>query len=75
MTKKSLELLHTDLFGPMNTESLGGKEYVIIIIDHYSRYTEVYLLRSKSEAAEVMKNYIEMVKTKFNRKPKLICSN
>lgn len=34
-----LELIHMDLMGPMQVESLGGKKYVFICIDDYSRYT------------------------------------
>jgi hypothetical protein len=36
-TKKPLELLHIDLFGPVKTTSLGGKNYAFVIVDDYSR--------------------------------------
>nr|XP_029151592.1 uncharacterized protein LOC114925959 [Arachis hypogaea] len=32
-TKKPLELLHLDLFGPTRTQSLGGKSYGMVIVD------------------------------------------
>ena len=38
-TSRCLELLHVDLIGPKRTESLGGKRYIMIIIDDFSRYT------------------------------------
>ena len=38
-TKRPLELLHMDLFGPNQVSSLGGKLYGLVIVDGYSRYT------------------------------------
>ena len=51
-TSRCLELLHVDLMGPTRTESLGGKRYIMVIVDDYSRYTWVEFLREKSEACE-----------------------
>ena len=36
--KEVLDLVHTDLCGPMSTSARGGYEYFIIFIDDYSRY-------------------------------------
>ena len=38
-TSKVLELLHMDLMGPMQVESLGGKKYAYVVVDDFSRYT------------------------------------
>ncbi|XP_045791507.1 uncharacterized protein LOC123886217 [Trifolium pratense] len=38
-TKRPLELLHIDLFGPVKTTSLGGKNYGFVIVDDFSRFT------------------------------------
>ena len=51
-----LELLHVDLIRPTRTESLGGKWYIMVIVDDFSRYTWVEFLRQKSEACEKMEN-------------------
>ena len=32
-TSHVLELLHMDLMGPMQVESLGGKKYVLVVVD------------------------------------------
>ena len=48
-SKRCLELLHLDLFGPPTYDSLGGKKYCLVIVDDYSRYTWVYLFKYKSE--------------------------
>ncbi|KAJ9545567.1 hypothetical protein OSB04_025274 [Centaurea solstitialis] len=47
-----LQLLHMDLFGPANVQSIAGKKYTLVIVDEYSRYTWVFFLRSKSDAPE-----------------------
>ena len=38
-TSKPLELLHLDLMGPTRTESLGGKRYIMVVVDDFTRYT------------------------------------
>ena len=43
-TSRKLELLHLDLMGPTRTESLGGKRYIVVVIDDFTRYTWVILL-------------------------------
>ncbi|WJX23069.1 hypothetical protein P8452_12316 [Trifolium repens] len=54
-TSKVLELLHMDLMGPMQVESLGGKRYAFVMVDDYSRYTWVSFIREKSDAFEAFK--------------------
>ena len=44
-----LELVHTDLCGPMSMDSLGGSKFLMLIVDDYSRYMWVYFLTHKSE--------------------------
>ena len=45
-------MLHMDLFGPVATASIGGSKYALVLVDEFSRYTWVFFLRAKSEAAE-----------------------
>ncbi|CAJ2661907.1 unnamed protein product [Trifolium pratense] len=60
-TKKPLELLHIDLFGPVKTTSLGGKNYGFVIVDDYSRYTWVLFLKNKDESFESFKIFCKKV--------------
>nr|GEY87766.1 hypothetical protein [Tanacetum cinerariifolium] len=55
-SRQRLHLLHMDFCGPMRIASINGKQFVLVIIDDYSRYTWVYFLRSKDEAPEVIIN-------------------
>ena len=53
-TSHPLELLHVDLMGSTRTESMGGKCYIMVVVDDFSRYSWVEFLREKSEACDKM---------------------
>ena len=53
-TSRLLELLYLDLIGPTRTESLGGKRYIMVVVDDFTKYTWVILLKSKLDAPEHM---------------------
>ena len=38
-TSRPLELLHVNLMGPTRTESMGGKRYIMVVVDDFSRYS------------------------------------
>jgi hypothetical protein len=46
------QLLHMDTVGPSRIRSMGGKWYILVIIDDYSRYSWVFFLESKDEVFE-----------------------
>ena len=54
---KRLELIHSDVCGPMCTMARGGFYYFITFTDDFSRYGYVYLLKNKSESFEKFKEY------------------
>ncbi|KYN05513.1 Copia protein [Cyphomyrmex costatus] len=47
--KNVLDLIHSDVCGPMPTTTPSGKRYVLTFVDDCSRYTVIYLLREKSD--------------------------
>ena len=51
-TNRPLEMLHMDLCGPMRITSRGGKRYVPVVVDDYSRFTSTLFLASKDETFE-----------------------
>jgi hypothetical protein len=55
-TFKGLELLHMDLMGPMQVESLGGKKFANVVVDDFSRYTWINFIRNKFDVFEVFKD-------------------
>jgi len=52
-----LEIIHRDLAGPINPESLGGALYLLMFTDDYTRYKVGYLLKHKSETFARFKEY------------------
>jgi transposase InsO family protein len=52
MTEQPGQLLHMDIVEPSRIRSIGGKWYILIIVDDYSRYFWVFFLKSKDEVFE-----------------------
>ena len=42
-----LDVVHSDMIGPINQVSTGGARYILTFIDDYSRYTIVYFMKEK----------------------------
>lgn len=74
-TNEVLDCIVSDICGPMQVESLGKKRYFITFIDIHSKFTEVKLMHQKSEAADLIIQYIEKLKTQIGRKPKIFRSD
>ena len=64
---RPLNLIHTDVCGPMSMHAKGGFIYFITFIDDYSQYGYLYLMRYKSEAFEKFKEFISEVEKQFGR--------
>jgi hypothetical protein len=52
MTEQPRQLLHMGTIGPSQDHSMGGKWYVLLILDDYSRYSCIFFLESKYEVFE-----------------------
>ena len=61
---RELEIVHTDLCGPMQVESMGGSRYMLTFTDDFSRYTVVYFLKKKSEVLSKFVEYVNFVENK-----------
>ena len=56
-TKRILELIHSDVCGPMSIESLGGAKYFVTFVDDFSRICQVHFLKNKSEVLDKFKQF------------------
>jgi len=56
-TTAPLELIHSDMCGPMQQKSFGGCRYVLLLIDDFTKFTAVYFWKKNSESAECFKAY------------------
>lgn len=50
-----LEIIHSDVCGPMRTESLGKSRYFVTFIDDASRWCEICFIRRKDEVFQAFK--------------------
>jgi hypothetical protein len=65
-----LELIQSNVIGPMQTVTMCGYRYILMFTDDHSRYTEVYLMKAKSEAPAKFKEDVAKV-GKQHRKSKV----
>ncbi|KAH0816960.1 hypothetical protein GEV33_005831 [Tenebrio molitor] len=72
---KVLDLVHTDVCGPIRTHSLGGAKYFIEFIDDASRWCEVRFLKSKAEVSKATTEYIALVEIQKGKKIKCFQSD
>ena len=66
MTERPCELFHMDLVGPARVCSAGGKWYVLVIVDDYSRYAWVFFLADKGETFGFVRDLILRLKNERN---------
>jgi hypothetical protein len=72
---KLLELVHSNVCGPMKTSSRGGAQYLVTFIDGFSRKTHVYLLNVKGEVFDKFKAYKALVENQIGMKIKTLQSD
>lgn len=73
--KALLEIVHTDLCGPMETPSAGGAKYFITFIDDYSRKVYVYFLKNKVDIKSVFQKFKEEVENELEMRIKTVRSD
>ncbi|WVZ10350.1 hypothetical protein V8G54_014880 [Vigna mungo] len=69
------ELLHADIWGPLQTVSIDGHKYFLTLVDDFSRFTWVHLLKSKAEVKSVLPNFINFIENQFDVKLKRLRSD
>lgn len=71
-----LELVHTDVCGPLPVTSLGGNNYFVTILDDYSKLSAVQPLVRKSDTAAAVKDILTQLETQTGCHTKrLRCDN
>jgi transposase InsO family protein len=70
--KGILELIHSDVFGPVHVPSLGKYVYYVSFIDDFSRNTWIYFLRKKYEVFDKFKEFKALVENQTEKKIKVL---
>jgi hypothetical protein len=71
-SKEILDLIHSDVCGPMPVKSLGGFSYYVIFIEDYSRKTWLYLLKTKDEVFSKFQKFKVEIENLMNKKIKTL---
>lgn len=74
-SKEILDLIHSDVCGPMSTKSLRGHLYYVKFIDDHSRKIWVYLLKSKDEVFNKFQEFKARVENLTERRIKILRFN
>lgn len=67
-----LELIHSDLCGPISPTTKGVNKYFMLLVDDFSRVMWAYMLSRKDEALETFKKFRTLVETSTEWKVKML---
>ena len=67
-----LEIIHTDVCGPMSVEARGRYRYFLTFTDDLSIYGYIYLMKHKSKTFEKFKEIQSEVENHRNKKIKFL---
>lgn len=66
VASQKFELLHFDIWVPLVVPSIHNHKYFLTILDDYSRFVWIVLLKSKSDVSQHVKNFITLVENQFH---------
>ena len=69
--KGILEIIHSDVCGPMSSSSLCGYVYYVSFIDDFSRKTWIHFLKSKDEVFSKFKEFKALIENYTEKKIKI----
>ncbi|CAI7934403.1 unnamed protein product [Closterium sp. NIES-54] len=69
-----LQTLHMDVWGPARVSGQGRERYFLLVVDDYTRYTTVFLLRSKGQVVDVLIPWIRVVRLQLRERTLRISS-
>ena len=70
-----LEIIHTDVCGPMSVDARGRYRYFLTFTDDLSRYGYIYLMKHKSKTFENFKEFQSEAENHHNKKIKFLRSD
>ena len=75
ITYSCFDLIHVDIWGPISTKSLYVHQYFVTIVDDYSRYTWIFLMKKKFEARDLLKSFFLFTEIQFDTHIKILRSD
>lgn len=71
-SRKTLEIVHADICGPITPTTPGGNRYFLLFVDDFSKKMWVYLLKEKGGAFEAFKVFKALVENGTERRIKIL---
>ena len=68
-------MVHFDVYGPKDVETLGGNKYFVIFIDDATKKVWIYLVRSNDQVFQYFIQFHAMVRRETRRKLKCLRSD
>ena len=69
-----MELIHINLSGP-HPQGYDGLQYLMVVIDDFTRFINVYLLKDRSQALFALKKYRQEMESRIGKKLRAIRSD
>ena len=73
--KNVLDIVHSDVCGPMQTSTFSAKRYFVTFIEDKSQFCVVFLLRIKSEVLDKFVQFVKFAETQTGRRVKVLRSD
>jgi hypothetical protein len=67
-----LNVVHSDICGPIDVLSTGGNKYFITFVDEFSRMTWLYHIKVKSDAFDVFRRFNALVEKQSGKSIKVL---
>lgn len=67
-----LQLIHSDLMGPMENVSIGLSRYILTFIDDFTKKVFVYFLKNKSEVFNHFREFKALIENQTGKKIRII---
>lgn len=69
-TSKTLEIIHSDLMGPMENISIGRARYILTFVDDFSKMVFSFFLKAKSDVLQTFSEFRVFIETQTGGKIK-----
>lgn len=64
-TNSSFELIHIDIWGPYQVKTQSGCNQFLTIVDDYTIFTWIHLIKHKTDCVQVMHSFLQYVENRF----------
>ena len=74
-TTRIFEIVHSDLAGPMQTQSIQGSLYTATFIDDHSKHSVIYFIKSKDQFVKALNMFLAWGETQTSHKLRALHSD